>query len=233
MKEYEIKFNDFQRMFIGDVPPHFYFEVIIRAAVIYLILMVSMRVMGKRMSTQLSRNEMAAVTALAAAIGVPLMNPDRGLLLAVVIAAVIIFYQITIAKLATKNTKFEALTQDRYAVLIKDGVLNTKNMLHTRLSRDRVFAQIRSEGLSHLGMVSRLYFEAAGSFSILKSSEPLPGLSVIPSWDTEFETLVHLPSVIIVCENCGNQHLLSPTNNDTRCENCNHTSWVPAVDAKE
>ena len=200
MKEYEIKLTDLQRILQGEVPFHFFIEVILRTAVIYLILMVSMRLMGKRMSSQLSRNEMAAVASLAAAVGVPLMNPDRGLLPAVVIAMVIITLQVLIAKIARKSKKFESLTQDKYNILVKDGVLNHKAMLLTRITRDRVLSQLRSQGISHLGMVKRLYFEAGGTFSLLQQSEPVPGLSSIPEWDREMSAKIHQQSTHKVCK---------------------------------
>jgi uncharacterized membrane protein YcaP (DUF421 family) len=226
MKEYEIKLTDLQRILQGEVPFHFFIEVILRTAVIYLILMVSMRLMGKRMSSQLSRNEMAAVASLAAAVGVPLMNPDRGLLPAAVIAMVIITLQVLIAKIAAKSKKFESLTQDKYNILIKDGVLNHKAMILTRITRDRVLSQLRSQGISHLGMVKRLYFEAGGTFSLLQQSEPVPGLSSIPDWDREMSAKIHQQSMHKVCKFCGNYHTGAK---DNRCENCGKDSWVYAV----
>lgn len=232
MKEFEIKFNDFQRMLIGDVPLHFYIEVIFRTALIYLILLVSMRLMGKRMSTQLSRNEMAAVASLAAAVGIPLMNPDKGMLPAVVVAIVIIIYQIVIARKAAVSKKFESLTQDKYNMLVKDGVLNTSAMMLTRISRDRVFSQLRSEGLNNLGTVKRLYFEAAGNFSILMESRPKPGLTVLPEWDEEIAEELQVVVDRQVCQYCGSSE---PIERESKmiCKNCQHDVWVNAVVNKE
>ncbi|KQR71183.1 DUF421 domain-containing protein [Pedobacter sp. Leaf176] len=226
MKEYEIKLEDIQRILLGEVPFHFFVEVILRTAAIYLILMVSMRLMGKRMSSQLSRNEMAAVASLAAAVGVPLMNPDRGLLPAVVIAGVIISLQMLIAWIATKNIKFEAATQDKYNMLIKDGMLNVQAMALTRITQDRVLAQLRSESISHLGMVKRLYFEAGGSFSLLKMNTPIPGLSSIPKWDQEMSERIHSLTEQELCAWCGSY---KPGRNATKCNNCKKDVWVYAV----
>ncbi|HEX8609072.1 MAG TPA: YetF domain-containing protein [Pedobacter sp.] len=228
MKEFEIKLSDIHRMLIGEVPYHFYLEVIFRVAFVYLILMVSMRLMGKRMATQLGRNEMAAVSSLAAAIGVPLMNPDRGLLPAVVIAAVIIAYQTFVARKAAVNKKFESLTQDEYNMLVKDGVLNISAMTLTRVSRDRVFAQLRYEGITQLGEVKRLYFEAGGSFSILTFEKHKPGLSIIPDWDGEMSSDLHKSTNQQLCAYCGYQDP-GLVNDGKVCGNCKHKKWVSAV----
>ena len=232
MKEFEIRFNDIKRILIGEVPYHFYLEVIFRVAFVYLILMVSLRLMGKRMSTQLSRNEMAAVASLAAAIGVPLMNAERGLLPAVVIAAVLITFQILIARRASVNKKFESLTQDKYNVLVKEGVLDTRAMMLTRISRERVFAQLRSEEISHLGEVKRLYFEANGAFSIVKATQPKPGLSILPEWDKEMFSAMHMLSGQVVCKNCGFAKP-SSISADPSCKNCQLKLWGAAVNSRE
>lgn len=229
MKEYEIKLSDIQRILLGEVPNHFYIEVIFRVAVIYLILLIAMRVMGKRMSSQLSRNEMAAVASLAAAVGIPLMNPDRGMLPAVIVAVVIIFYQKIIAKRASKNKKFESLTQDKYNMLVKDGVLNTSAMLLTRISRDRVFSQLRSKSISHLGEVKRLYFEAGGDFSILEATEEQPGLSIVPVWDDELSSALHVNANEEVCTNCGNAKPEVKAADVVICPNCKQKRWSSAV----
>jgi uncharacterized membrane protein YcaP (DUF421 family) len=228
MKEYEIKITDLQRILLGEVPLPFYLELIFRAAVIYLILMVSLRFMGKRMSGQLSRNEMAAVASLAAAIGIPLMNPDKGILPAVIIAIVIIFYQTLIAKKAARNKQFESLTQDDYSTLVRDGVLDPKVMMRTRITKDRIFSQLRSEGFSHLGMVKRMYFEAGGNFSILGFAEPKAGLSILPEWDKELSSDLHLQTTRQVCHFCGKERQ-NTTNAGTSCSNCKHDLWVESV----
>jgi len=90
MKPEEIKFGDWMRVFVGEVPASFYLEIIIRMAVVYALLIVSMRLLGKRMASQLTRNELAAMVSLAAAIGVPILAPDRGILPAIIIAIVVI-----------------------------------------------------------------------------------------------------------------------------------------------
>src|SRR3954468_20425666 len=111
MKKEEIYFSDWSRILLGEVPGSFYVELIIRSAVIYLLLMLSMRLMGKRMSGLLSRNELVAMVSLTAAGGTPLTSPDRGILPAVVIAIVVIYIERGISTIAFRNEKFE-----RYAV---------------------------------------------------------------------------------------------------------------------
>ncbi|QJW89539.1 hypothetical protein HNV11_09185 [Spirosoma taeanense] len=75
MKPEEIHLNDWVRILIGEVPGTYFIEIVIRIAFVYLLLSVSMRLMGKRMAAQMNRNELAAQVSLAAAIGMPVWRP--------------------------------------------------------------------------------------------------------------------------------------------------------------
>lgn len=185
--------------------------------------------MGKRMSSQISRNEMAAVVSLAAAVGIPLMNPDRGLLPGVVIAFVIIVLQIIIAKIAARNEKFEAATQDKLSILVEDGVMSLVNMKKTRITRERLFAQLRSHQKTHLGMVKRMYIEANGLFSLVDEPQPKPGLNIIPDFDEEFIAKMDHQTGKSACGSCGfvDKDFMRKTR--IPCKICKKVAWQTAV----
>jgi uncharacterized membrane protein YcaP (DUF421 family) len=228
MKPEEIHLTDLYRILIGEVPPSFYIELLIRTIIIYAILMISMRLMGKRMSAQLGRNEMAALVSLAATIGVPLQAPDRGLIPAVLIALVIICFQIAIAKYATVNQRFEQLTQDEFSILVKDSRMNLDEMVRTRISRERLFAQLRSSEISHLGMIKRLYLEANGSFTLVKNTDSIPGLNILPEKDPEYSKAIHQATDYRSCNICGNIEK-GQVQDDAICSHCNNKNWIAAV----
>src|SRR5947209_3414361 len=165
MKPDEIKLSDWGRILFGEVPPSFFIEVIIRTVIVFFLLIISMRLFGRRMAAQINRIEMVALFTLAAAIGVPLQAPDRGLLPAIIIAIIVFVVGRAIADLAFRNQRFEATAEDKLTVLANDGVFDMKKILQTRLTTERLFAQLRSEGVRHLGEVKRLYVEANGGFS--------------------------------------------------------------------
>ncbi|MBE9464234.1 DUF421 domain-containing protein [Dyadobacter subterraneus] len=229
MKPEDIHFGDWHRILFGDVPGSFFVEVIFRTAIIYAILMISMRLMGKRMEASLGRNEMISMISLAAAIGIPLQSPDRGLLPAVIIACVVVFTQQFIAKKATQNEKFEAITQDNVGVLVEDGKLNLDVMKKTRITRERVFGQLRYKEISQLGEVKRLYLEANGTFTFIESTKPVCGLSILPSWDTEFKKRVSKETNDMVCNHCGN--IPKEFLKEEACDRCGFTDWVKAVES--
>ena len=224
MKSDEIKLGDWMRVLFGETPPQFFIELVIRSFSIFLLLLVSMRLLGRRMAGQLNRIEMIALFSLAAAIGVPLQAPDRGLLPAVVIAVIVVAIGRLVAARAFRSQKFESVVEDDYTTLILDGIILMPKLKKTRLTVDRLFAQLRGEGIKHLGEVKRLYFEANGSFSIIKEENPKPGLVIIPEFDRELllaQKQVHK----MVCKKCGHKQ----AEDEKKCPNCGNGYWIAAV----
>jgi uncharacterized membrane protein YcaP (DUF421 family) len=228
MEKEDIHLSDWQRILLGEVPVIFYLEILLRAAAVYLILVVSMRLMGRRMASKLSRNEMAAMISLAAAIGVPILDPTRGLLPAVIIALIVISVQWIISYWAAKNEKFEGISQDIASTMIENSVMQLDNIKESRLTRELLFAQLRSSGLTNLGSVKRLYMEANGAFTLIKYPEPQPGLSILPEWDTDFIAQQTRVADQYVCHHCGNPKPDTGTKTG-RCSNCGKLNWVPAI----
>lgn len=227
MKQEDIKLWDWSRILVGEVPPAFLVEIVFRIAIVYIILMVSMRFIGKRMSAQSTRNELAALVSLAAAIGVPILAPDRGVLPAVVIAIVVVVICRVTAQWSARNQKFESISQGSLDILVEDAVMNVKAMTKTRISKERILAELRSEKVKHLGEVKRLYMEANGEFTMIKEQHPRPGLPVIPEFDGDFLKQLKLNGVL-VCHSCGSRN---PSGDSSlTCGNCGKVEWVQGVE---
>jgi len=202
MQADKISLNDWHRVLIGNVPVSFFVEALLRTAIVYLILMISMRLLGKRMAGQLSKNEMISLTTLAAAVGIPIQAPERGILPAFIIAVIVVVTGRGISSWSARNQKFESLSQDKLSMLVKDSVLQMDNLRETKITRERLFSYLRSQSIVHLGQVKRTYLEAGGYFTCIRNDEPCPGLSVLPVWDIDFIKQQSFTNEM-VCTNCG------------------------------
>ncbi|AHM62415.1 hypothetical protein D770_20830 [Flammeovirgaceae bacterium 311] len=223
---------DWMRILMGDeVPPIFLLEVILRVVVIYLLLIVSMRIMGKRMSALISRNEMIAMISLAAAVGIPIQDPERGLLPAFIIAGVVMGVQRIVSTNTMKNPGFESLVVGSVGALASDGRLQLKNMQKSRVSRERMFTELRLKEVISLGRVQRAYLEANGSFTIyLHEDHEREGLCILPDWDKEYLQELKVVDGKFACGSCGN---LTESQQKPRheCGHCGHNEWYKAVKA--
>jgi uncharacterized membrane protein YcaP (DUF421 family) len=112
--------------------------------------------MGRRMEAMISRNELIAMVSMAAAIGVPMLAPDRGLLPAVVIAIVVITIQRVIAYITTRSARKESIILDDISIFVQDSLLNTTIMTKNRITRERLLAELRSANVKTLRRYSGL-----------------------------------------------------------------------------
>lgn len=227
MKQKDLQLWDWHRILIGNVPLSFFVEAVFRLAFVYLLLLVAMRLLGKRMAAQLDRIEMASMVTLAAAIGVPLQSPERGLLPSVVIALVVIAIGKTTALLAVRNEVFQQATHGDIASFIEDGVLQLHQLKETTMPEAQVKAWLRTRGIKQLGEVERLYFEANGLFTLIRKDPANPGLPILPDWDADFvNEMTEVGQE--VCSVCG---LIQPLTcaDGIACVNCGNSGRRRAV----
>jgi uncharacterized membrane protein YcaP (DUF421 family) len=228
MKKEEIHLWDWQRILIGEAPAEFMLEVFIRTFIIYLLLLVAVRILGKRMSANITTFEMAVMLTLGAVVSVPMQAPDRGLLQGIVVLACVLVLHRGLTLLTFRSKKLEVITQGDVSLLVKNGMIDVKELKRSAMSHEQLFAQIRNKNLRHLGQVKRVYLEACGIFSIYENTQPKPGLSILPGTDEKIRHRQQRTDNYIVCKNCGNL-VAGHLKNAHTCENCGANGWDQAV----
>lgn len=221
-----IRILDPHRMFIGDIPIFFLVEVIVRMFILFMLIIVSMRLIGQRMASSLNRNDLAALVAIAAAVGIPMQEPSRGLLPAVVIAMTIVGFIKLLNHIIAESDKFEVAAQGDVGILVTDGIIQLKNLYKGSISRQRLFAHLRNAQVENLGQVQRLYLESSGTYTVLLFKTPHEGLSIIPVWDKDFTEPRKISPENYACTNCG---WLNAQKKSKHCPVCNESNWVNAV----
>lgn len=228
MKKEDVHLYDWERILIGEAPWTFMLEVLIRTIIIYIFLIIAMRIMGKRMTAQLSIFELAIVVMLGAIISIPMQVPDYGLLVGIFILMIAVLLHRLINILSLRSFSFEKLTQGEPIILLKNGELQLTEMKRVALSRENLFANLRSNNVNHLGQVSRIYLEPTGNISIFRFKKIQPGLSILPDSDINLKGNSNISSNYYACISCGRVeqgNLLS----NKKCINCGSKQWTEAI----
>ncbi len=229
MEKDQIHFGDIKRWLFGQMPPEFAIEVFIRTILIYVFLLLIVRLMGKRMSGQITITEMAVMITLGAIVSPAMQLPDRGLFFGVVGLLVALFFQRGYNYLGVKNSKVEDITQGTLSLLVKDGVINLQELEKARVSKQQLYAMLREKKVQNLGKVKRAYFEACGVLSVFEDEEKKPGLPILPQCDPKIipDLQQQVDHGQMACSNCGHVQDV-PDMKTTRCEVCNETAWIDA-----
>ena len=230
MKKEEIFLGDWQRILLGNTPWEFMLEVFIRTAIIYVALMITWRLLGKRMNAQLTNTELAVMITLGGIASVPMQLPDRGILLGLLGFAIAILFMRGLNLLAYRSRKVETMAYGDVGLIVKDGILQLEQMAEYRLTKEQVFAALRSQKIQHLGEVKRAYLESSGLVSVFKQENPQPGLSVLPEKDEQLHQAEPQDHTYAACLHCGK--IVKQTElKEKACPNCQETTWTYAVAA--
>jgi len=219
---------DWHRILLGDTQWSFMIEVVLRTGVIYLLLLMMMRMMGRRVAAQLSISELAVMITLGAAIGVPLQTPEKGILPAAVLLLTALIFQRGLSFLSFKRRSVEVVTQGDSTILVKDGRLVIDNMVKASLSPERIHSELRAQNIQHLGEVRRVYLESSGHFSLIKYRTPHYGLWLLPTPDDEMSERIQVNSHY-ACSRCGHVTECNPAPEDQECDCGGNKEWLPAV----
>jgi uncharacterized membrane protein YcaP (DUF421 family) len=229
MKKEDIHWDDWHRILFGAAPAAFLLEVLIRTIIMYLVLLVVLRLMGKRMGGQLSISELAVMVTLGAIICVPMQIPDRGVVQGLFVMICALVFQRTFTWLGFNNRKWEEILQGKESVLVKDGVIVVEELEKANISRQQLYGILRSQQIYNLGEVERVYAEACGIFSVYKIEEPKAGLSIFPPLDEGVhEVQGTTEDGTMVCRMCG-KTAVSESEKNGKCENCGCGDWEVAI----
>jgi uncharacterized membrane protein YcaP (DUF421 family) len=227
MEKEDIHLYDVYRILFGNAPLIFLVEIIIRSVITYIILLAVIRGLGKRMSGQLSFTEMAVMLMLGAIVSSAMQIPERGIIEGCFVLLLVLLMQRLITWRMFKSARLEDKILGQMYLLVKDGVLQTKELSREYISRTQIFGILRSKSIINLGMVKRLYLETSGSFTMYTYKNERPGLSLLPREDKALFNSQHLVSDKKACNICG--QLYESTLVPDQCDNCQSNEFVQPV----
>lgn len=227
MKKEEIHFGDLKRWLFGQAPPEFMIEVVIRTILIYLFLLLVVKLMGKRMTGQITNNELAVMLTLGAIVSPVMQLPDRGIMFGVVVLLCAVLFQRGTNYFEVKDPKVEKVLQGEASLLVKDGTINLQEMEKSLVTKQQLFAMLREKKVQNLATVERAYLEACGIFNVFETSEAKAGLPITPPSDPVILSIQHeVDSNTMACNSCG--HVQQIANKEVPCEVCKSKDWSNA-----
>ena len=145
-------------------------SIITRTIVIYILLTVIMRLMGKRQLGELDVSELVITILLSEIASLPITNPETRLTDAVIPISLLAALEILTSTLILKHAWAKRLFSSKPAVLIARGRLDQKQMKRVRISVEELISQIRQNGIFDLDEVDYAILEENGKMSIIPKS---------------------------------------------------------------
>jgi uncharacterized membrane protein YcaP (DUF421 family) len=150
-------------------------EIFIRTASIYLVILIGVRLSGKREVGQMTPFDLTLLLLLSNAVQNAMTGPDTSLWGGVVAACTLLLMNYLVAELSGANRRFRRFVQGSPTLLIHDGQLLPSHLAREHLTVDEVERALREHGIASVKDVSIAVLEVDGSISALKYDDIVPG----------------------------------------------------------
>lgn len=150
-------------------------NILIKGLIIYSMLTVAIRFMGKRQIGELQPGELVITMVLSEIATMPLQDDKFPVLSGVSLVFLFVTLELLSSFLAMKFRPYRTLIQGHSVLIIKDGHLLKRNLSLIRYSTDDLLEALRLKDVFDISQVQYAYIETNGSVSVRlkKSQEPL------------------------------------------------------------
>ena len=224
-----MKTLDWNSIFLNELNFAFALEIGLRTILMFAFVLLMLRLSGKKGVRQLSIFEVAIIIALGSAAGDPMFDKERAIIPSLLVFGFVLLFYRAMTYLASKYEKFESILEGDPVYIIEDGVFS-RNGSDKTFAKDEFFAEMRVQGIEHLGQVKTAILETNGqvSFFYFEDKDVKPGLPVLPKIYACRSAEISSPADY-ACTHCGQvQHLHTAAS----CTRCCHEEWIKAETCK-
>jgi uncharacterized membrane protein YcaP (DUF421 family) len=148
-----------------------------RTAVVYGVVLLGMRLSGKREVGQMTPFDLTLLLLISNAVQNAMTGPDNSLLGGIVAAATLLLLNYLVAEVSGGNRRFRKFVQGQPSLLVHDGQVIESHLAKEHVSMDELQQALREHGIASYHDVALAVLEVDGSISCLKYDEIKPTAS--------------------------------------------------------
>jgi uncharacterized membrane protein YcaP (DUF421 family) len=150
------------------------FNLIIRTFILYIYLVCIMRLMGKRQLGQLQPVDLVIALMISELATLPMEDNRIPLIYAIVPISTLVLLQIMTSVIELKSEKLRTLLNGEPSILVKDGIVDIKELKHLRYNLDDLLEELRLKGYFNLNEIHYAMMETNGDISIIPKTSSSP-----------------------------------------------------------
>ena len=179
--------------------------IFIRTIIMYLLVLLVIRLMGKAELSNMSPFQMVVVFMIAELAAIPIESTDASLEIGVLSIATLTLLQILISFISLKSEKFKHFINGKPSILIDEGKINYKELKKLRITINDLMEQLRLGNSPSISEVEYAIMESNGDLSIIQraDSKPLTPKDMLRPVDRET-----MPIVLISDGNVYNENII-------------------------
>ena len=150
---------------------HTLVEIAVRAAMIYVFVLLGLRLTGKREVGQMTPFDLVLLLLIANAVQNAMTGPDTSVTGGLVAAATLFLANLAVSRLAWRYRKIRKVVEGSPRLLIHSGMILKENLAKEHLTIEELEQALREHGIASPAEVGQAVLEIDGSISVLRADE--------------------------------------------------------------
>ena len=146
----------------------------LRTIILYFLIMLGLRLMGKRQIAELEPSELVLTMLISDLAAVPMQDFGIPLLSGIIPIATLLALALLLSQLFLHNLKFRNLFCGTPSLLIQNGEVQQEELRKNRYTLDELLEELRGQGISSIRDVKYAVLENSGKLSVLPRSGAQP-----------------------------------------------------------
>ena len=146
-------------------------KIILKCIIVYFLILVILKFMGKREIGQLSLFDFAIILIIADIMVIGIDNNEEPFYYYLIPIIILSIIQKLLAFILLKIPKLRNYVDGKQSIIIYDGKLNTKEMKKQNYNVDDLLVQLRLKGIASFSEVQYAILETNGTISVFKHED--------------------------------------------------------------
>ena len=189
----------------------------LRAAFLYLVLILSVRMMGKRQIGQMEASEFVVTMLVANLASIPMQDAAIPLYSGLIPILVVLGMELTLSGLILRSVLIRRFFCGKPVILIDNGKILMENLRRTRVTLDELTGHLRQKDVLEIQTVQYAILETDGSLSVF----PYPGERPATAKEAGIQTKKQYLPITIVEDGFLSEENLQKANKSE--------SWLAAI----
>jgi uncharacterized membrane protein YcaP (DUF421 family) len=155
-------------------------NIVLRTLVVYLVVLIGLRLAGKREIGQMTVFDLVVLLLLANAVQNAMVGPDSSLLGGILAAGVLLVLNALVARLGLRWPHLRRLVEGTPTLLVLRGEVILEHLRREGLDQETLEAAVREHGVARLEDVEIAVLEIDGSISVVPAGAETRGVKRVP-----------------------------------------------------
>lgn len=145
--------------------------VFIRAVILYIVVIFSIRLMGKRQIGELQPSELVITILVSNIATLPLEDLNIPLIMGIIPILSLVCFEVIMSWITLKSRRIRHIVSGFPKIIIKDGIVDQKALRELRFSVDDLMTALRGNGIFDISEVQFAVVETNGRVSVYQKYE--------------------------------------------------------------